>query len=170
MIYTIITYNRFVRLKANRENAFADIEVYLQQRHDMIPQLVNTVKDFLKHEKDLLVEVINARNNAVKATDINNKILAENKLSGLIDKLNITIERYPNIKGDNTVIKLQTEIADTENKISAARRFFNMATKEYNVKTKTFPAIIIAKIFGFKPEIMFSADQKSYNIPNTNLL
>lgn len=156
------TYNSFVKLRNNRENAFADIDVQLKQRHDLIPQLVETVKGYAAHEKDTLERVINARNGALNAHTIDDKIKAENALTSALSGLKITLEAYPELKANQNFLQLQEEISDIENKLAAVRRYFNSATKEYNNAVQTFPSNIIAGIFGFHKEIMFDlGDQRS---------
>jgi LemA protein len=148
-------YNRLVKLRNNRENAFADIDVQLKQRLDLIPQLVEAVKGYMKHESTVLTDITNARTNALKATSVNDKIVADNQLSGALRGLNIAVEAYPDLKASQNFIQLQDEIADIENKLAAARRFFNSATKELNNAVQTFPSNILAGMFGFKREPMF---------------
>ena len=147
-------YNSLVRLRNNRENAFADIDVQLKQRHDLIPQLVDTVKGYAAHEKDTLERVIQARNGAVSAKTIDEKIAAENQLSSALSGLKITLEAYPDLKANQNFLQLQEEVSDVENKL-AVRRYFNSATKEYNNAVQTFPSNIIAGMAGFRREIMF---------------
>ena len=125
-------YNSLVRLRNNRENAFADIDVQLKQRHDLIPQLVETVKGYASHEKETLDRVIQARNGAVSAKTIDEKIAAENQLSSALSGLKITLEAYPDLKANQNFLQLQEEVSDVENKLAAVRRYFNSATKEYN--------------------------------------
>ncbi len=151
----ISIYNRLVRLRNNREQAFADIDVQLKQRHDLIPQLVNAVKGYMQHEKGVLTEITNARSNAMKASTIDEKISAENRLSQALQGLNITVEAYPDLKANQNFINLQEEISDVENKLAASRRFFNSATKELNNAVEVFPANLVAGMFGFKRESMF---------------
>ena len=153
-------YNSLVKLRNNRENAFADIDVQLKQRHDLIPQLVDTVKGYAAHEKETLDRVIQARNGAVgaktiDARTIDEKIAAENQLSSALSGLKITLEAYPDLKANQNFLQLQEEIADVENKLAAVRRYFNSATKEYNNAVQTFPSNIIAGMTGFQREIMF---------------
>jgi len=148
-------YNNLVKLRNNRENAFADIDVQLKQRHDLIPQLVSTVKGYAAHEKNTLEEVIRLRNDAAGARTIDEKITAENKLSSALAGLRVTLEAYPDLKANTNFMQLQEEISDIENKLSAVRRYFNSATKEYNNAVQTFPSNIIAGMFGFQREIMF---------------
>jgi LemA protein len=148
-------YNRLVKLRNNRENAFADIDVQLKQRLDLIPQLVEAVKAYMKHESTVLIEITNARNNALKARTINEKIAAENQVSGALQGLNVAVEAYPDLKANQNFMQLQQEISDVENKLAAARRFFNSATKEFNNAVQTFPSNILAGMFGFQREPMF---------------
>ncbi|GKG74777.1 membrane protein [Parabacteroides goldsteinii] len=154
-LWIISLYNSLVKLRNNRENAFADIDVQLKQRHDLIPQLVSTVKGYAAHEKDTLERVINARNGAMGARTIDEKIKAENALSSALAGLKITLEAYPDLKANQNFLQLQEEIADLENKLSAVRRYFNSATKELNNAVETFPSNLIAGMFGFHKEIMF---------------
>lgn len=151
----ITFYNRLVKLRNNRENAFADIDVQLKQRHDLIPQLVDTVKGYMNHEEKVLTNITAARAGALNAGTINEKIAAENQLSTALSGLNIAVEAYPDLKASNNFIQLQEEISDIENKLSAVRRFFNSATKEYNNSVQTFPSNIIAGMFSFSKETMF---------------
>ncbi len=162
ILMAISLYNRLVRLRNNREQAFADVDVQLKQRHDMIPQLVDSVKGYMGHERGVLTEITEARSNAMKATTINDKIVAENRLSTALDGLKVSVEAYPDLKASQNFMDLQSEIADIENKIAAARRFFNSATKELNVATELFPSNLIATLFNFKREPMFElGDQRA---------
>ena len=155
IIFLIAFYNRLVQLRNNRENAFADIDVQLKQRYDLIPQLVETVKGYAKHEKETLTRVIELRNQAVAATTIDGKIAAENQLSSALAGLKVTLEAYPDLKANQNFLQLQEEMSDIENKLAAVRRFFNSATKEFNNAVQTFPSNIIAGMFNFKKAQMF---------------
>ena len=147
-IWIVSLYNSLVKLRNNRENAFADIDVQLKQRHDLIPQLVETVKGYASHEKETLERVINARNGAISAKTIDDKIMAENVLTSALAGLKITLEAYPDLK------------ANQENKLAAVRRYFNSATKELNNAVETFPSNLIAGMFGFKKEVMFDLGEQ----------
>ncbi len=136
------------------------MDVQLKQRHDMIPQLVEAVKGYMQHERGVLTEVTEARAAAMKATTINDKIVAETRLSGALDGLKVAVEAYPDLKASQNFMQLQGEIADIENKIAAARRFFNSATKELNVATEVFPSNIVATLFNFKREPMFDLGEQ----------
>jgi LemA protein len=154
-IIFISYYNTLVKYRNNRENAFADIDVQLKQRSDLIPNLVNAVKGYATHERETLERVINARNQAVAATSINDKIVADNALTSALSGLRVTLEAYPDLKANQNFLQLQQEIADLENKLAAVRRYFNSTTREYNNKVQTFPSSIIASMFGFKKEMMY---------------
>jgi LemA protein len=162
ILMVVSLYNRLVRLRNNREQAFADVDVQLKQRHDLIPQLVDSVKGYMGHERGVLTQITEARTNAMKATTINEKIDAENKLSAALEGLKVSVEAYPDLKASQNFLELQNEISDVENKIAAARRFFNSATKELNVATELFPSNLIATLFNFKREPMFElGDQRA---------
>lgn len=160
VVWVVSMYNSLVKLRNNRENAFADIDVQLKQRHDLVPQLVDTVKGYAAHEKETLERVINARNGAVGAKTIDDKIMAENALSSALAGLKITLEAYPDLKANQNFLQLQEEISDLENKLSSVRRYFNSATKEYNNAVETFPSNIMAGMFGFRKEVMFDLGEQ----------
>jgi LemA protein len=155
ILIAVSLYNKLVKLRNNREQAFADVDVQLKQRHDMIPQLVDAVKGYMGHERGVLTAITEARSAAMKAGTIDEKIAAENKLSTALEGLKVSVEAYPDLKASQNFMDLQNEIADIENKIAAARRFFNSATKELNVATELFPSNLIATLFNFKRETMF---------------
>lgn len=155
VLLAIGLYNRLVKLRNNRENAFADIDVQLRQRLDLIPQLVEAVKAYMKHESTVLTDITNARANAIEAKGIDEKIAADSRLSSALQGLRVAVEAYPDLKASTNFIQLQEEIADIENKLAAARRFFNSATKELNNAVEVFPSNIIAGMFGFKRETMY---------------
>ena len=159
-IWLVSMYNGLVKLRNNRENAFANIDVQLKQRHDLIPQLVATVKGYAQHEKELLTRVTEARAAAMSATGINDKIQAENQLSSALAGLRVSLEAYPDLKANQNFLQLQNEISDVENKLAATRRFFNSATKELNNAVQTFPSNIIAGLFHFQKEPMFEVPQE----------
>ena len=154
-LWAISIYNRLVKLRNNRENAFANIDVQLKQRHDLIPQLVATVKGYAEHEKEVLTRVTEARAAAMQANGIDQKIQAENALSSALAGLRVSLEAYPDLKANQNFLQLQQEVSDVENKLSAVLRYFNTATRELNNAVETFPANLLAGIFGFKREMMF---------------
>ena len=148
-------YNRLVKLRNNRENAFADIDVQLKQRLDLIPQLVEAVKAYMKHESTVLTDITNARASAIEAKGIDEKIAADGKMSSALQGLRVAVEAYPDLKASQNFMQLQGEISDIENKLAAARRFFNSATRELNNAVETFPSNLLAGMFGFKRETMY---------------
>ena len=154
LFWVMSLYNRLVKLRNNRENAFADIDVQLKQRHDLVPQLVATVKGYASHEKETLDRVIAARNGAVAAKSIDDKIQAENMLTSALSGLKVTLEAYPDLKAN------QEEISDLENKLASVRRYFNSATRELNNAVETFPSNLIAGMFGFHKEMMFDLGEQ----------
>jgi LemA protein len=164
-LWAMSKYNLLVKLRNNRENAFADIDVQLKQRHDLIPQLVSTVKGYAAHEKETLEMVVNARSGAINAKSIDEKIVAENALTSALAGLKVTVEAYPDLKANTNFLQLQEEISDIENKLAAARRYFNSATKELNTAVESFPGNLIAGMFGFKKEMMFDlGDEERKNL------
>ncbi len=159
VLWVIAIYNNLVALRNNRENAFANIDVQLKQRYDLIPQLVATVKGYASHEKELLEKVTIARTSAMNATTINDKIEAENALTRAMLNLRAVVEAYPELKANQNFMQLQAEISDIENKLAATRRYFNSATKELNSGVQRFPAVLFAGMFGFHAEPLFDVGE-----------
>ncbi len=155
ILWIISLYNSLVRLRNRRQNAFADIDVQLRQRHDLVPHLVETVKGYASHEKELLMRVTEARTAAMAATSIDGKIVAEQQLTSALQGLKVQVEAYPDLKANQNFLQLQEELSDIENKLAASRRFFNGATTEYNNAVESFPGNLVARNFGFNREIMF---------------
>ena len=154
-IWLISLYNGLVKLRNRRQNAFADIDVQLRQRHDLVPQLVETVKGYASHEKELLLRVTEARTAAMAAGSIDDKIKAEQQLTAALQGLKVQVEAYPDLKANQNFLQLQEELSDIENKLAASRRFFNGATTEYNNAVESFPGNLIARNFGFQRELFF---------------
>jgi len=159
VFWLIGIYNSLVRLRNTRQNAFADIDVQLKQRHDLVPQLVETVKGYATHEKELLTKITQARTAAMGATTIDEKIKTETQLSAALQGLKISVEAYPDLKANQNFLQLQEELSDIENKLAAARRYFNAATTEYNTGIETFPSNLVANSFGFMRESLFDLGQ-----------
>lgn len=159
-LWAVGVYNNLIKLRNNRENAFANIDVQLKQRHDLVQQLVATVKGYAAHEKEVLTKVTEARTAAMNATGINEKIEAENQLTSALQGLRISLEAYPDLKANQNFLQLQQEIADIENKLASVRRYFNTATRELNNAVQTFPSNIFANMFGFKKEPMFEVTKE----------
>lgn len=154
-IFFITLYNRLVALRQSRNNAFADIDVQLKMRFDLVPNLVNTVKGYATHEKTVFEEITAARTKVSSAAQVNDKIAAEGELSQALGRLFAVAENYPDLKANQNFIQLQSELSDIENKIAAARRYFNNATNEFNTSIHQFPANLFASAFGFKEEPFF---------------
>ena len=154
-IFIITLYNRLVALRQNRMNAYSDIDVQLKQRFDLVPQLVETVKGYAEHEKSVLENVTAARASVGSARGANERLAAEGTLGGALMGLFAVAENYPQLKADQNFRQLMTELSDIENKIAAARRFFNNATSELNTAVQQFPANMIAAPFGFKSEAFY---------------
>jgi len=154
-IWVMSIYNRLVAVRQRVNQAFADIDVQLKQRHDLIPNLVETVKGYAAHERGTLEAVIQARNAAMAAPGVEQKVQAENMLTGALRKLFAVAEAYPDLKASTNFQQLQAELTDLENKIAASRRFFNNAVQEYNTGIQRFPAALFASTFGFAPKNFF---------------
>jgi LemA protein len=154
-LWGVALYNSLVSLRQRNRQAFADIDVQLRQRHDLVPNLVETVKGYARHERETMDQVINARNAAVSARGAAQKADAENMLTAALGRLFALAEAYPDLKANLNFLELQRQLDDIENKLAAARRFFNSAAAEYNAKRESFPASFIANFFGFAPEEFF---------------
>jgi LemA protein len=154
-VVLIATYNRLVGLRQHVNEAFADIAVQLKQRQDLVPNLVETVKGYAAHERGTLDEVTQARAAAVSAGGVEAKAQAESLLTGALGKLMAVAESYPDLKANQNFLQLQSELADLENKIAAARRFFNNAVGEFNGSIQAFPAVLIAGMAGFSTRDFF---------------
>ncbi len=150
VLYLIISYNKIIKMKLRRDNAFADIDVQLKMRFDLIGNLVNTVKGYASHEKDTLTKLTEARTNFMNANGVEDKVNANNQLTGALKSLFAVSENYPELKANTNFLELQTELSDIENKLAASRRYFNASTREYNTAIQVFPSNIIANMFGFK--------------------
>ena len=154
----IFLFNRLVLLRQAWNRAYADIDVQLKLRHDLVPNLVETVKGYAAHEKGVFEAVAQARSAAQRAGTLPEKAAAEGALSAALGNLFAVAENYPQLRASENFQKLQDELADIENKIAAARRFMNSAAAEYNSAIQQFPALLIAAPFGFRPAQMFELD------------
>ena len=150
VLWAIMIYNGLVAMRQRVNQSFADIDVQLKQRHDLIPNLVETVKGYAGHERGTLEAVIQARNQAIAAPNVEQKVAAENMLSGPLRQLFALSENYPNLKANANFQQLQSDLSDIENKLAASRRFFNNTVQEYNTGIQQFPASIFAGMFGFQ--------------------
>jgi LemA protein len=159
-------YNGLVRARNETKNAWSQIDVQLKRRHDLIPNLVETVKGYASHESKTLESVVAARQQAVAAPTVDARIAAESQLSGALSRLLVVSEQYPDLKANTNFLALQEELSSTENKISFARQAYNDAATTYNTRIETFPSNIIAGNFGFKPEPLFQvSDEKERQAP-----
>ena len=158
-------YNTFIRLKNNYEEAFSTMDVQMQKRYDLIPNLVETVKGYAKHEKETLSAVIEARNLAKSAVGVEDKAKAEAAFSGSIRNLFAIAENYPELKANTNFNNLQDELAETEDKIAYARQFYNDTVLKYNNKCQQFPSSIIAGMFNFKEAESFEARDEVKSVP-----
>src|SRR5437763_7365127 len=157
VIWIIMIYNGLVAMRQRVNQSFADVDVQLRQRHDLVPNLVETVKGYAAHERGTLEDVIKARNAAVSAQATGDKAAAENMLTGALGKLFALAEAYPDLKANTNFQQLQAELSDLENKIAASRRFFNNSVQEYNTGIQQFPAALFASAFGFTQHEYFEA-------------
>ena len=158
ILYLIIAYNSLVSLKNRTDEAWSDITVQLKRRYDLIPNLVNAVKAYAKHESSVFEKVTAARANAIEAKGIKEQQKAENELSQSLKSIFAVAENYPNLKASDNFMKLQEDLTDTENKIEASRRFYNANVRELNIKVESFPTNIIANMFKFVKKELFDVD------------
>jgi len=142
-------YNKFVALEENVDNNWAQIDTQLQRRNDLIPNLVNVVKGYAKHEKEIFVSIAEARAKIGSAKSVNDKVKANNQMEGALSRLLMVVERYPDLKANRGFLKLQDQLECTENRIAVARKRYNDAVNAYNIKRRRFPGIIIGSMFGF---------------------
>jgi LemA protein len=160
VLWIIMIYNQLVAMRQRVGQAFADVDVQLKQRHDLIPNLVETVKGYAAHERGTLEEVVKARNAAMTAQGPAQQAAAENMLSEALRQLFALSEAYPDLKANQNFQQLQTEIADIENKIAASRRFFNNSVQEYNTGIQQFPAALFAASLGFTQRTFFDVGEE----------
>ncbi|HOX97158.1 MAG TPA: LemA family protein [bacterium] len=150
VLWAIGVYNGLIKLKVRTEEAASDIDVQLKRRHDLIPNLVNTVKGYASHEEKTFTAVIEARNKAMNAQGMAEKAEAENMLSNTLKSIFALAEAYPDLKANQNFLHLQSELVDTEDKIQASRRFYNANARDFNTKMQVFPNNILANMFGYK--------------------
>jgi LemA protein len=158
LLWIVAVYNRFIRLIIRAKEAWADIDVQLKRRYDLIPNLVEAVKGYMKHEAGTLEKVTAARAAAMDAGGVEEKGRAENMLSGALKSLFAVAEAYPDLKANTNFLELQRELSDTENKIQAARRFYNTNVRDLNTAIESFPGNIVAGFFRFEPREFFELE------------
>ncbi len=161
MIFVIVTYNRLVKLRNRTEAGWSQIDVQLKRRHDLIPNLVETVKGYASHEREALEAVIKARQQAVGASGVENQAQAENMLTGALRQLFAVAEAYPDLKANQNFLALQEELNATESRIAFARQFYNEQVLAYDNALETFPSNLIGGMFSFKPSAYFEAEEAS---------
>ena len=160
VLWIVMIYNGLVTMRQRVNQSFADVDVQLRQRHDLVPNLVETVKGYATHERGTLEAVVKARNAAIAAQSPDDKIAAENMLTGALRQLFALSEAYPDLKANTNFQQLQSELADIENKLAAARRFFNNAVSEYNTGIQQFPAALFATSLGFHERTFFDLGEE----------
>jgi len=165
VVWIIVSYNSLIQLKNRVKEAWSDIEVQLKRRYDLIPNLVETVKGYATHERELFEKVTEARTKAMSAQGIKEKGDAENALSGTLKTLFAVSENYPQLKASENFLELQRELTDTEDKIQASRRFYNGNTRDINTKIESFPTNIIARFFNFKSVEFFQTENEAEKQP-----
>ena len=158
LIYVVTTYNALVQLRNRVRDQWSQIDIQLKRRFDLIPNLVETVKGYMSHEKDTLKEIVEARNTYTSATTHEDAVKADTELTKSISKLFALAEAYPDLKANENFNSLQAELSETEDKISAARQFYSDTVLKYNDKIQMFPSSIVAGIFGFREEKFFEAN------------
>ena len=155
VLWFVFTYNKFISRRNRAEEAWADIEVQLKRRYDLIPNLVNAVKGYAAHETGAFEKVTQARSQAMQAGNVHDQMQAENMLSGALKSLFAVAEAYPDLKANTNFLELQRELSDTENKVQAARRFYNGNVRDFNTALETFPSNVVAGMFIFMKKEFF---------------
>lgn len=168
VLWVIGAYNTLIKLRTRSDEALADIDVQLKRRHDLIPNLVETVKAYAKHEKEVFQAVTEARASAVHARSMESKAEAENVITDALKSLFAVAENYPELKASENFQQLQTELSDTENKIEAARRFYNTNVRDYNIALDSFPTNVIANAFHFTDKELFEAQTHEREVPKVS--
>ncbi|MCQ2010313.1 LemA family protein [Sporolactobacillus sp. STSJ-5] len=164
VIYFIAQYNGLVKLRNWVQESFSQIDVQLKRRHDLIPNLVETVKGYAKHEKETLNQVIEARNGLISGTP-QQRIEADNQIEGALKSIFALAESYPDLKANQNFLQLQEELATTENKVAYSRQLYNKTVKDYNIKRESFPSNIIAGMFNFKREELLTIPETERDVP-----
>lgn len=159
-LWFLMTYNRFVSLRNRVKESYSEIDVQLKRRSSLIPNLVETVKGYIKHEKGVLEEVTKARTTLMGASSLKDRAAANDMLSGALKSLFAVAENYPNLKASENFIQLQNELSDTETKVAAARQFYNTNVMDLNTSLETFPASVVGNMFGFQKSEFFQATEE----------
>lgn len=168
-LWVVGAYNRLITWRNRVDESWADIDVQLKRRHDLIPNLVNVVKGYAKHEQETLENVIQARNAALSAGGPEELAAAENMLTGALKSIFALSEAYPDLKANENFLELQRELSDTENKVQAARRFYNTNVRSFNTSLQTFPTNLIGNMFGFADKEFFEIEDIAERaVPDVN--
>jgi len=165
VLWFVVTYNRFISLRNRTKEAWSDISVQLKRRYNLIPNLVETVKGYAVHEREVFENVTKARTMAMGAQGVEEQSKAENFLSSTLKSLFAVSENYPDLKASNNFLELQRELRDTEDKIQASRRFYNGNVRDLNTKIEVFPANLVAAMFGFKKMEFFEIEEEAKQVP-----
>src|SRR3989344_4425599 len=172
VLWLIVVYNGLIRAKFRVQEAWSDIEVQLKRRYDLIPNLIKTVKGYASHEREVFEKVTETRANAISAKGVEDQQKAENMLTGALKSLFAVAENYPDLKASTNFLELQRELIDTEDKIEAARRFYNANVRDLNIKIESFPSNIVASIFSYKQMELFEMEEsqaeKAKEAPNVD--
>ncbi len=160
-LWGVFLYNGLIKRRNRTKEAWSDIAVQLKRRYNLIPNLINTVKGYASHESKVLENVTKARSQAMQAEGMEHKKQAENALTGALKSLFAVSENYPDLKASNNFLELQRELRDTEDKIQAARRFYNTNVRDLNIKIQSFPANLVAGVLGFKEMDLFEIEEKA---------
>ena len=160
VIWVIATYNKFIRMRNNVDEAFSTMDVYMKKRYDLIPNLVETVKGYAKHEKETLERVIAARNACAQAGNMEDRLSSEANLSSVLKQLAVVVEQYPELKADQNFMDLQSRLNELEEEIASSRKYYNGVTKSYNIKREVFPSNIIANWFKFEKRPLFEVESE----------
>ena len=167
--WLIVTYNSLIRSRVRTEEAWSDIEVQMKRRYDLVPNLVNSVKAYAKHESSVFENVTKARSQAISASSMEEQAKAENALTDTLKSLFAVAENYPNLQAAGNFLHLQQELTDTEDKIQASRRFYNGMSRDFNTKLQTFPNNLIAGTFGFRARDFFDAPEEVEKVPEVKM-
>lgn len=169
LLFVFVTYNNFVKLNNKVEESFSTMDVYLKKRWDLIPNIVEVVKGYAKHEKSTLEEVINLRNSSYDKMSTNEKVDLNNKLSDVMGRLIAVAEAYPDLKANSNFMNLSNELSKVEEDIANARKYYNATVRNFNDKVEMVPSNIVAKIFGYKEKNMFEANEEERKNVNVKL-
>jgi LemA protein len=169
LLFAVVIFNRLVRLRNRLQNAWSDIDVQLQRRHDLVPNLVEAARGYMQHERETLEEVTRARSQAVASdADPRVRVPAEMLLSGAIGNLLLRSENYPQLRAAQNFQLLQEQITSTENRIAYARQFYNECVRQYNTSLAAFPQNLLAALFGFSPAVLFGAEAADRVVPQAH--